>query len=246
MKWVSFIFCVLTFSFTSYGEVTYKEFLNLKDVTHKVFKELRPDETHQLLINPPFELNETYWWDIDALRAAYHGYENIEENIYQHYIYIFGGYAKQKFMTLDGLALTICHELGHAFAGAPFKNNGASVEAQSDYFAAKTCLPLFFKYMASTDEFLDDNYVYNLCEKSAPDQKFCLRAFKAFESMLKYFESLGEVAYFHDIDRSIVEELNTNNSFYPNAQCRIDTMIQGLLNKERPLCWYPGGVQRRL
>jgi hypothetical protein len=46
-----------------------------------------------------------------------------------------------------------------------------------------------------------------------------------------------------DYSMNVVDELDLSPSFYPEAQCRLDTMINGLLSLERPVCWYPQGIE---
>ena len=51
---------------------------------------------------------------------------------------MFGGLARHETITEDGMALVVCHEIGHHIGGAPKKTWGsawASNEGQSDYFA---------------------------------------------------------------------------------------------------------------
>ena len=60
-------------------------------------------------------------------------------------INMYGGLARHSKMTTDGLALIICHEIGHHIGGAPkyhSRENGnwGSSEGQADYFATLKCL----------------------------------------------------------------------------------------------------------
>lgn len=57
-------------------------------------------------------------------------------------ITLYGGLARHKDITLDGLTASLCHELGHHLGGYPKKstNKWSSAEGQSDYFATMKCL----------------------------------------------------------------------------------------------------------
>ncbi len=62
-----------------------------------------------------------------------------------------GDYARIPGMTVDVLALTLCHEMGHVLGGGPnyelysHHHVKKSVEGQADYFAATKCLKRLFK-----------------------------------------------------------------------------------------------------
>jgi hypothetical protein len=152
-----------------------------------------------------------------------------------------------KGMTLDGLALTACHEIGHGIGGAPFKDTGNSSEGQSDYYATKTCLPIVFKYLEKSKLPSQGNYIFDLCSRAENvNVEFCLRALTALESDIVFFESLGEKVSYSDFSTFRATELNDASRFYPDSQCRLDTMIHGVLQLERPWCWYPNGIERKL
>jgi hypothetical protein len=226
---------LLIFSIT-HAEVSFNEFLDLKTALNKAFVELRPDENHRLSINQPVGDHENYWWDLDIVHASYSLLE--DGNSFQHNIFLFGGFARLAEMTLDGLAITACHEIGHGLGGAPFKTNGKSQEGQADFYSTNICLPTLFKYLYDSSHHQTEASIIKLCEDSL-DANFCYRAMKALESNIFFFEYLGYLTSFETRSQETATTLNYSDTYYPSAQCRLDTLVNGILNKKRPPCWFP-------
>ena len=220
----------------SFAKVSFEDFLHLKVALNAAFTELRPNQNHLLSINQPVGKFENYWWNIDTAHASYSLLE--DEGLFHHNIFLFGGFARLKEMTLDGLAVTACHEIGHGIGGAPFKNNGKSQEGQADYYSTNTCLPIVFKYLTETKTDNYNPFILNFCME-AQDIAFCERAMHALESDISFFEYLGETTRFETRSLNITHSLDFSNSYYPSAQCRLDTMVNGIINEERPTCWFP-------
>ena len=65
-----------------------------------------------------------------------------------HKVSIMGGNLTNEYMTLDSLALLVCHELGHFLGGAPKRiyldpeedQEWNTVEGQADYFSTLKCM----------------------------------------------------------------------------------------------------------
>ena len=182
-------------------------------------------------------------------------------------------------LTPDGFRMLICHELGHLFGGAPRKNvpaewegptaeDGLSLltsEGQADYYASLVC----FRKLLEIESSLSPKPDYQRagarlkqkCETLAGYKKqklqTCLRTGLAGEDFLKLtfdFSISCEKA-----DDSIAPHLIRD--FYPDRQCRLDTIVNGALCSEshlmvldfdrmedngcrqnyatRPACWYP-------
>ena len=75
---------------------------------------------------------------------------------------VYGGTPRHKTMTLDGLTMIICHELGHHLGGGPRRSElypWSAAEGQSDYFAGSVCLKRLWDG--------DDHTVYLLSEAQA-------------------------------------------------------------------------------
>lgn len=223
---------ILILSLNTNASVSFEEFINLKDALHKTFDELNPNSDHILTINNTYDLPHNYWWSLDVVHASYSRFEN------SHNIFLFGGFSRLEGMSLDGLAITACHEIGHGIGDAPYKESGASTEGQADYFATKVCLPVVFKYLEQTVETTKSEFNLNFCKQSK-NYEYCMRALTALESNIFFFETLGDIVYFDTPSTEIAEELNYSPSFYPSAQCRLDTSLNGVLGLERPKCWYP-------
>ncbi len=159
------------------------------------------------------------------------------------WVRIYGGLARHPHMTIDGLTIVICHELGHHMGGAPKKTSWygtpiwAAAEGQSDYYAAAKCARKMFGADENNIEIaaeleLPEEVIqscHDLWGESEQNVAICLRTAKAGES-------LGFVLA--DITKKEMPSLTlpsdlvvkkTNLSGYPGVQCRVDTMLQGAL-----------------
>jgi hypothetical protein len=246
MKSITFISMILiVIQMKSYAQVNFEQFTVLKKALHSAFEELKPNIDHRLTINMPVGDFENYWWELNEVHASYGGDTN-SDGITNHRIFLFGGFARLEGMTLDGLAVTACHEIAHGIGGAPFKLSGKSSEGQSDYFATRYCLPIVFKYLKQENVLSFDNYIVDLCDRYSNDQDYCIRAMNSLESDIFFFATLGDVVDFNLSSDNISTEINHSDTFYPDSQCRLDTMIHGVLLLEKPKCWYPQGIERKL
>lgn len=239
---------------SSMASVTYEEFKQLKEITFKVFEELKPSDDYHLFINKqpttytnPNSTEEKYWWNLDLINASFFKIENKERK--EFYLTVFGGFAKQEFMDPDALAVTLCHELAHGLGGDPVKENGTTTEGQADYFATNICLPLFYEhYPRIIDAVASNPYIEDLCsrEDARGNKKYCIRAMNALHADMKFFELLGGKSRYEAASKVRPSEFNLNSTFYPEAQCRIDLMIHGILDLLRPNCFDPFGIERVL
>jgi len=169
---------------------------------------------------------------------------------------ILSGYYRETEGGHDVHLLALCHEMAHHLGGRPYKlDEGgqirwASMEAQSDYWATKECIPEFLKKFP--------RYL-KLRKKIHPEiKRKCSRAYYSWFSNYKYclFSSQAalQMAKIHDKHRlpsepvtpavspespdpTVVTTLDRN--VYPSNQCRFDTCIAGALGEPRPVCWYP-------
>ncbi|OUR93713.1 hypothetical protein A9Q84_19825 [Halobacteriovorax marinus] len=223
-------------SLNIHASVNYDQLSQLKEAIYLAFDELKPDSSHSLSINQKVGDLESYWWDLDIVHASYSGVE--QDGLFSHNIFLFGGFARLDGMTLDGLALTACHEIGHGIGGLPLKVNGKTMEGQADYYATQTCLPILFKYLKQADELSTDPYIEYFC-KSHTDYSYCQRAMTALESEIFFFSYLGDETSFEERSTEVVTELNTSETYYPSAQCRLDTSMNGIFGLARPTCWFP-------
>lgn len=151
---------------------------------------------------------------------------------------MYGGLARDKAITQDGMALVACHELGHHLGGAP-KYGGtdwAANEGEADYFANTKCLHRFFGDSAAAEftrpAVSDDLALAKAaCAKSykgAADRALCVRSAVAGQSVTALFTELSGDApsHFDTPDASVVQQTNDE---HPASQCRLDTYFQGSL-----------------
>ena len=127
----------------------------------------------------------------------------------------------------DAYAIVACHEMGHVLGGAPLQSKGlskwSSVEGQADYFATNQCMWRYVRDVPSPHKVQDfDKKIVDLCEESYQDQPV------------------------HYLKKDSIQVNNTLER-YPSNQCRIDTMMAGVLNQARPACWFADyGITQRI
>jgi hypothetical protein len=135
---------------------------------------------------------------------------------------------QQQGVTEKAIAFALCHEVGHLLGGLPKKMTSegeiswASTEGQSDYYAAKTCLPMLFE-------------VPTLFE--ANKEKAIVK------SGLDFILSVYELIRFSGLPKPSVttpdeSKVGATLSQYPSLQCRLDTVVAGAADKARPSCWF--------
>jgi hypothetical protein len=160
---------------------------------------------------------------------------------------MFGGLARHKTITEDGMALVVCHELGHHIGGAPKKgasggggwwgggsaSTWASNEGQADYFATLKCLRKTFLSEDNTAIVASMTIPKTLsegCSKSMKGDKedtaICIRTGMAGKSVSDLFSELSKLpeTKFETPDSKVVTKTDDN---HPKAQCRLDTYFQG-------------------
>lgn len=163
---------------------------------------------------------------------------------------MFGGLARHKAITEDGMSLVVCHELGHHIGGAPKKGGSgsgggwwgggsasswASNEGQSDYFATLKCLRKVFNNDNNAEvvaAMTVPQALTDSCKKTMKSDKedtaLCIRTAMAGKSVADLFSDLGKLpeAKFDTPDAKVVKSTDDN---HPKAQCRLDTYFQGSL-----------------
>ncbi len=150
---------------------------------------------------------------------------------------MFGGLARHETITSDGLALVVCHEIGHHIGGAPvysWKAGWATTEGQSDYFATTKCLRQVWakenneeitaamEIPARVKELCGSQNVWN------QEYALCLRGAMAGDSVARLFAALRkqEPSKFETPDPKIAKYTQES---HPATQCRLDTYFQGAL-----------------
>lgn len=239
---------ILIFSVTASAQITLSEFDQIKNAFQAEWSADLAAQKSELYINrPPSPQLPNYWWDLNYTHASYSTYTRPDSGIREHNLFLFGGYARIPGMTVDTVIATVCHELGHGIGGEPLKlkkeAEPISAEGQSDYFAYRYCLERMFKRIpAKAPAVPVSPFVEKICRQNSagPDAlEFCYRGFQVLEVERKVFkQSQNKDTSYETPDTSVVSEINHSETFYPSAQCRIDTMMAGLLKQERPRCWW--------
>ncbi len=152
---------------------------------------------------------------------------------------MYGGLARHADITMDGLSLVACHELGHHLGGAPkssgWSNGWASIEGEADYYATLKCLRFIFADPGArsfTQPRDDDQVAIKDCDAafSSPDDRgICIRGAKAGKSVTALFMDLHHEAtepHFDTPDTDVVAQMYED---HPATQCRLDTYLQGAL-----------------
>lgn len=148
---------------------------------------------------------------------------------------MYGGLARHDDITEDGLALIVCHELGHHLGGAPkYQGDWAANEGQSDYFATLKCLRNVFAADNNVEIVKGmqvDQTAVAKCESQFSDENsraLCTRNSMGGLSSANLSASLGGTARpdFATPDPSVVSK---TQDAHPKAQCRLDTYFGGSL-----------------
>lgn len=155
---------------------------------------------------------------------------------------LWGGMARAPGASLPVLAGILCHEIGHIIGGEPRQSfSGAewsSSEGQSDFYAAKDCLPQF---LSAHPEWIPvvDPQALQICAGN----ELCARTAQTGLDMVRFFkqyDSQKSADVFLETPAPAADQLLRN--VYPSHQCRLDTYVAGALcqNGERclpPACW---------
>jgi len=149
----------------------------------------------------------------------------------------YGGLARHPQMTEDGFRLTICHELGHHFGGAPKKpgNTWSSAEGEADFYGSLKCLKKWWQNQDLNQWYKETQIpeiVESKCRQAYAEkhsQLLCMRSSLAGRSVamvMKEIEWESLEPRFETPDPKIA-----NNTLlgHPSPQCRLDTYFQGSL-----------------
>ncbi len=162
-------------------------------------------------------------------------------------INMYGGLARREEVNMEGFALVLCHELGHAYGGRPYISDWQkmSAEGQSDYYGTHDCLrkvlPTLWAEEGKEDGFVEA-YPETKCAEvfgaNSADYAMCLRQLSGSQSLGNLLAAIKQepVPSFETPDQTVVEE--TNLSYPATIQCRVDTYHNGTLNMDRPKCWF--------
>lgn len=195
------------------------------------------DELYDLYAPAFTALKRSLVFDIQWSEDKFNAYTNLWRG--RANIVMTGGMIRFPDVTLDGLTLVLCHEIGHHLAGKPKHQRGfgfatfASAEGQSDYFATLKCMRKFL--LQKSDNTIDTSLlplsVVQACEdafQSENMQNICMRSMLASETMAKVLNKIrdNKVPHLHfdSPDPTIVKKVFLK---HPNPQCRLDTYYAG-------------------
>ncbi len=156
---------------------------------------------------------------------------------------MYGGFARHPRITVDGLSLVLCHEIGHHVGGAPKKSDHqwswSSAEGQADYFATLKCLRKVFA--SENNEIVIGKLkvpavVRRSCDfafKRKKDSALCQRTSLAGLSVASVNADGRRLAMpqFEIADQILVAKTIEN---HPEPQCRLETYFQGSLCQISP------------
>ncbi|MGE3974634.1 MAG: hypothetical protein AB7F59_08925 [Bdellovibrionales bacterium] len=154
-------------------------------------------------------------------------------------INMYGGLARRPEVTLEGYALVVCHELGHHFGGYPFYPPNlpwASSEGQADYFATQICGKMIWEKaifgrfnLRTVNPYIrakcDSNYTRNW------ERRVCYRNIAAGHSLATLLAAASREKTPPKFETPSQAKVTATYHYHPQAQCRLDTYIQGALCK---------------
>lgn len=152
------------------------------------------------------------------------------------------GAFQQPKMNLDIAVLVLAHEYGHILGAGPRPNSEyITSEGEADYFAGSSgaLKILNARIVADQTDLHSPEYVaakkFLFSRGVRNSQELHTKARIAVAALLlNRTLAPGQRINFSTPDRSQVKETLIG---YPSAQCRLDTVLAGLLKKERPACW---------
>ncbi len=172
-----------------------------------------------------------------------------------YHVEVWGGLARHKETTVDGLITVLCHELGHHIGGSPkntfFLNRWASVEGQSDYWANAKCTRRIysefdnvkilkkrfskFKNKSLSKRKRIKNYLSssaaeacNSVYTSMDDRAICLRSAMGGYSTARLLASISKKDL-PEFETPSKKKVDATVATHPEPQCRLDTYLRGAL-----------------
>ena len=189
----------------------------------------------------------------------------------KYLLVVSGGIARHPLMNTDGLALVVCHEMGHGLGGkgdATSTRGWATSEGQSDYYGTAKCLKKVFESDDNTAIIKDLDIpivVRNKCSEAytgrPKDFSLCVRSALTGIRLGELLNSLDAKASPISVNTPSKTEVTVTSKSHLPSQCRLDTFFAGALcdsNLEddhdldfgycdsgsigsRPACWFKSG-----
>jgi hypothetical protein len=157
-----------------------------------------------------------------------------------------GNIPQNKHMNAYGYAIVACHEIGHIVGGPPYQSRSlsrwSSKEGQADYYATNVCMWHYVEHSDKPKDIISYDESMTLCSifygddpDKAENCKLIMSGIIAFKDYFNSTTSKKNPVSLSRFDNTVVEETLDK---YPSNQCRLDTMVAGLFNLQRPRCWY--------
>jgi hypothetical protein len=244
MKCILLFIAVLGFSTQAMSKVSRDQLDRVIGAFHQAY------DSELLLQNELLEINggdlPLDWYEVSLAHASYMSSMS-EEGLLRHDLTIMGGLLKKEYVDPATAVLILCHELGHGLGGTPFKNNdGAnarpvSVEGQADYYASLVCVPRVTAYLPQ--EWIGPGgQNQGLCSQesfqAARICQFLVQGIQGLSDFLKENNPTLPALDLNSQESALASEINSEPTYYPSPQCRIDTLVAGLKGASRPGCWW--------
>lgn len=153
---------------------------------------------------------------------------------------VYGGLARRRELTPDGMVAVLCHEVGHHISGYAFKSfvigdNWASTEGQADYFATHACLPELWRNETATNASFRGRIpqkAQQLCNEAWPEQPrrdLCYRIAAAALSDTTMIARAGGVRPDPRFETPSQVRVAETLEDHPTPQCRLDSQMAGAL-----------------
>lgn len=204
------------------GGLTQEMFNRVITIADNIYQPIATENNEKLIINRK--------WTDSTVNA------NCSRNRGKVTVNMFGGLARRDEVTVEGFALVLCHELGHAYGGYPYIYAFAkmSAEGQADFYGAEACHSAVMTELLDTAEGPTTDYMFRSCG----NDNLCLRGLIGGQSLGKLLSTLSNESEpdYETPDTTVVSK--TELSYPSTVQCRLDTYFNGTMKKARPACWF--------
>ncbi len=267
LKAISSLFLVaFAFATTALADNTFRQFLPENNLWKEDSLEVAPNVTEDLF-NEVIKAGTTAYaeaakqrkegliinslWDNSTVNASTRRVDGTVS------INMYGGLARREEITVEAFALVMCHELSHAYGGAPYirPETQIAAEGQADYIGAKECLNKVLPFVTKSDNQLlngDNGSIQKICDrnfsKNADENMLCVRKFSAGFSLGKLLAAVTTPPFtktpppIPQYDTPDTEVTSDTILTYPaTIQCRLDTFAAGFLGWTQPSCWFKNG-----
>lgn len=219
--WILVVFALIGSS-SSRAQITEQEFLTAGERLRAIYEPKATATSETLYMR-------LLWRDTDMAYAQH------LENYKQYEVTVTGDHARLPGMSVDAFNLLLCHEFGHLFGGAPYaKPYLASYEGQSDYYSTQKC----FKRLVMNDDNAAivrtlgprvTSEMHGICAQvyspGSSQMNICLRGMVASIELIRAKNPTEALSL------TLKDPYETWFTLFdhPTAQCRLDTLVAGLL-----------------